>query len=137
MTGGAIGTIAPVWVRGPARQRGRRRPRPGLHCRRSRRGRSGAPASDRDSAGAGPRRLHDPVVQGVVRAAPAVEGGAPGRGVSDLRGERDEFVDQEDPCPNDECMIDEGDIEMSPKEAGAKGTPFRNEAAQPKDFDFE
>ena len=43
----------------------------------------------------------------------------------------------EDPCPNDECMIDEGDIEMSPKEAGAKGTPFRNEAAQPKDFDFE
>lgn len=44
---------------------------------------------------------------------------------------------EEDPCPNDECMIDEGDIEMSPKEAGAKGTPFRNEAAQPKDFDFE
>jgi len=34
-------------------------------------------------------------------------------------------------------MMDEGDIEMSPKEAGAKGTPFRNEAAQPKDFDFE
>ena len=45
--------------------------------------------------------------------------------------------DGEDPCPNDECMMDEGDIEMSPKEAGAKGTPFRNEAAQPKDFDFE
>jgi len=51
--------------------------------------------------------------------------------------EDDSMDGGEDPCPNDECMIDEGDIEMSPKEAGAKGTPFRNEAAQPKDFDFE
>ena len=42
---------------------------------------------------------------------------------------------EEDPCPDDDCMLDEGDIEMSPKDSGAKGRPFQN--AEPKDFDFD
>ena len=57
------------------------------------------------------------------------------QGMPGVSFDEDDGSMEEDPCPDDDCMLDEGDIEMSPKDSGAKGRPFQN--AEPKDFDFD